>query len=279
MSDEPLKIVSAATVSLEAYAAAFTNAFQGYYHPVSHDAGTLARRVRFEHHDLENSLLAYDGGGEVAGVAALAVRGERGWVAGLAVVPEQRGRGRGRELMSALLERARASGLRRLSLEVMAVNDAARRLYEWAGMSVTRDLLVLERPSGHVGREARRARPPREAPPDELLRHYERLHAVPPAWQREMASLLAANLRGLHVGGRRRPSAYALVGYGRDGNTYVSDLAAAGDAGAEALCAALERLPGTLRVVNEPERSPFVAPLQAHGFAEVIRQHEMLMEL
>jgi hypothetical protein len=130
-----------------------------------------------------------------------------------------------------------------------------------------------------VGDAARRPRAPKESAPDELLKHYERLHPEPPAWQREMASLLAANLRGFYVGGRRRPRAYALVGYGRDGNTYVSDLAAAGEAEAEALCATLEHLPGALRVVNEPERSPFVAPLRRHGFAEVLRQHEMRMEL
>ncbi len=277
LSDEPLTIVSAATVSLEAYAAAFTAAFRGYYHPVSHDAASLARRVRFENYDLENSLLALDRG-EVAGVAALAVRGERGWVAGLAVVPARRGQGRGRELMSALLGRARDLGLRRLSLEVMSVNTSARRLYERAGMRVTRDLLVLERAAGEAT-SAPRAAAPREAPADELLKHYARLHPEPPAWQRELASLLAADLRGLYVGGRTRPRAYALTGQGRDGNTYLSDLAAADAAQAEAMCAALGRVPGALRVVNEPERGTYAAPLRRRGFTEIIRQHEMTTEL
>src|SRR5687768_17284421 len=197
MSDEPLKLVSAGSVSLAAYAAAYTASFAGYFHPVAHDVATLARRVRFEHYDLENSLLAYDERGEVAGVAALAARGARGWCAGLGVVPAQRGRGRGRELMSALLERARSAGLRRLTLEVMAVNTSARRLYEWAGMSVTRDLLVLERPADFAPATPRRA--PKGADADELLAHYARLHPEPPAWQRELPSLSAADLRGLYV--------------------------------------------------------------------------------
>ena len=271
MPDKALTIVSAATVSLEAYAAAFTSAFRGYHHPVSHNAATLALRVRVEQYDLENSLLGFDGG-EVAGVAALAVRGGRGWVAGLAVVPEQRGRGRGRELMSALVGRVRAAGLRRLSLEVLAGNDAARRLYEWAGMRVTRDLLVMERPAGPAPGGAA----PREAPAVELLPHFARMHPEPPAWQRELSSLLAADLRGLYVGGRRRPRAYALLGPGRDAaTTQVFDLGAADAAQAEAMCAALGRVPGALRITNEPERSPFAAPLLRHGFAEVVRQHEM----
>ncbi|MCA1620920.1 MAG: GNAT family N-acetyltransferase [Acidobacteria bacterium] len=283
----PLKIVPAATVSLEAFAAAFTDAFRGYYHTVSHDGASLARRVRLEQYDLANSLLAYDGR-EVVGVAALAVRGRRGWCAGFGIVPGSRGRGRGRGLMSALVARAREAGLRRLSLEVMAPNVAARRLYEWAGMSVTRDLLVLERAAARAGDEAaargasitpRRARAAGEASAEELLAHYWRLHAEPPAWQRELASLLAADLRGLYFGPRARPRAYALTGRAPDGNTYVSDLAAAGAAEAEELCAALARTPGALRVVNEPEQSPFAAPLLRHGFAEVTRQHEMTMEL
>lgn len=278
MTDEGLSIVSAASVSLEAYAAAFTSAFQGYYHPVSHDAMTLAQRVRFEHYDLANSLLALDGG-EVAGIAALAVRGGRGWCAGLAVVPERRGRGLGRELFSALTARARASGLRRLSLEVLAVNVAARRLYESAGMRVTRDLLVFERRDKRAADSAPHASAPREAPAGELLTHFARLHPEPPAWQRELASLLAADLRGLYVGGRGRPRAYALLGYGRDGNTYVSDLAAADARDARALCAVLDAAPGPLRITNEPERSHFAAPLLEHGFAEVARQHEMTVEL
>jgi GNAT superfamily N-acetyltransferase len=282
-----LEFVSAANVSLEAYAAAFTSAFQDYFHPVEHDGATLARRARFEHYDLANSLLALDGG-RVAGMAVLAVRGDRGWCGGLGVVPELRGRGLGRQLMSALLERARAAGLRRLSLEVLKVNVAARRIYESAGMRVTRDLLILERHDKRVSEaapprapgEARpRATAAREAPAAELLAHFARLHPEPPAWQRELASMLMGDMRGLYVGGRRRPRAYALLGYGRDGFTYFHDLAAADEQHARELCAALDSVPGPLKVVNEPERSPFAAPLFELGFAEITRQHEMTVEL
>jgi ribosomal protein S18 acetylase RimI-like enzyme len=282
LTDDTLTIVSAASVSLEAYAAAFTESFQDYHHPVALDAAALARRVRLEQYDLENSLLALDGG-EAVGVAALAVRGERGWVAGLAVVPGRRGRGLGRALTSAVVARARGCGLRLLSLDVLAVNHSARRLYERSGMSVARDLLVFERPADYAacgGGGAARRPALGEAPAAELLEgHFARLHSARPAWQREPSSLLAANLRGLHLGPRRRPRAYSLVVHNRDGNTYLADLAAADAAQADALCAALSAVPGPLRVVNEPEQSLFVAALRAHGFKEVLRQHEMVMEL
>jgi GNAT superfamily N-acetyltransferase len=273
-----LKFVSAASLSLEAYAAVINSSFEGYPVRITFNAAMMARRVRLEQQDLEASLVALDGG-EAVGMAGLAVRGVRGWVSGFGVAPAWRGKGLGRRLMSALVERARAYGLRQLSLDVLAENAAAVRLYEGAGMRVTRDLLVLDRPADYEPRAARRGRV-KEAPAAELLRHYWRLHAEPPAWQRELAALLVADLRGLYVGGRRRPRAYALLGYGRaDGNMYLSDLAAADDAAAGEMCAALDGVPGFIRAVNEPERSPFVAPLLEHGFREVMRQHEMVMEL
>ena len=275
LTEDGVRFVSAATASLEAYAAAINSSFEGYPVQITFGAAMLARRVRFEQHDLESSLLALDGD-EAVGMAGLAIRGVRGWVSGFGVVPAWRRRGLGRRLMSALLERARAYGLRQLSLDVLAGNTAAIRLYEGAGMRVTRDLLIFDRPADYAARGGA----PKEAPAGELLRHYWRLHAEPPAWQRELSSLLAADLRGFYVGNRRRPRAYALVGYGRaDGTTYLSDLAADADADAEEMCAALDGLSGAVRVVNEPERSPFAAALLAHGFAEVLRQHEMLMEL
>ena len=272
-----MRFVSAASVSLEAYAAAINASFEGYPVAVAFDGAALAGRVRLEQHDLQNSLLALEGG-EAVGMAGLAVRGWRGWVSAFGVVPRWRRRGLGRRLMSALVERARACGLRQLWLDVLAQNEAARRLYEEAGMRVTRDLLVLERAADYAPPHTGRA--PKEAPAEELLRHYWRLHAERPAWQRELPALLAAGLRGLYVGGLGRPRAYALFGRSRaDGNTYASDLAAADAACAEEMCAALGRTGGPIAVVNEPERSPFAAPLRAHGFREVLRQHEMWMEL
>ncbi len=278
MADDGVRFVSAATVSLEAYAAAFTSAFEGYPVAISVDATWLARRVRYEQHDLLNSLVVFDGT-EVAGMAVLGVRGPRGWVGGFGVVPRWRGRGLARRLMSELVARARAAGLHSLSLEVLAGNTAALRLYERAGMRVTRDLLVLERPAEWKAPATPRVAAPQEAPAAGLLEHFTRLHREAPAWQREPASLLTAKLRGLYLGPRSRPRAYALVKYTAEGDAHLSDLAAADARQARAMCAALGRLGCALKVQNEPERSPYVAPLLEHGFAEVLRQHEMTMEL
>jgi GNAT superfamily N-acetyltransferase len=302
LSDERLRFASAASVSLEEYAATFTAAFSGYFFPLTLDATMLARKVRVEQHDLRHSLVAYVGC-EAVGVAALAVRGESGWVGGFGVVPEQRGRGLGREIMSALLDEARACRLRRLSLEVLAQNTAARRLYESAGMKVVRDLLILARAvSSTVETDASddsskvegdgsskveasdstkvgEGGSLKEAAPAELLAHFARLHREPAAWQRDLPSMLAGRSRGFYTGERERPRAYALVSEASDGNKYLSDLAASDVESARELCDALLPAAGALRIVNEPERSLFVEPLLAHGFAETARQHEMTLDL
>jgi ribosomal protein S18 acetylase RimI-like enzyme len=271
-----LRFASAATVPLEAFAAAFTSSFEGYPVNISVDSVWLARRVRYEQHDLLNSLVVLDGP-ETVGMAVLAVRGQRGWVGGFGVVPRWRGRGLGRRLMSELVARARAAGLGRLSLEVLVGNTAAIKLYERAGMRVTRDLLILERPAEWAGTP--KGRPPREAAAAELLEHFTRLHPEPPVWQRELASLLVLDQRGLYLGARSRPRAYVLFRRTAEGETLLSDLAAAGARQARAMCAALGHVGAALNVINEPERSPFAAPLLEHGFREVLRQHEMTMEL
>ena len=296
MSDVGLRFVSASSVSLEEYAAAFTAAFQGYQFPVAVDAAWLARRARIEQHDLQQSFLVYDGDA-VVGVSGMAIRGYAGWVCGFGVIPERRRRGVGREMMRAIVERARACGLRRLSLEVLVRNTPARRLYEGAGMHVSRDLLMLDRvappPDNAAASEGaapaglKKAAPElkktvpglKEAATLELLGHFARLHAAPPAWQRDLPCLLAGRTRGLYLGARPRPHAYALLSEWTDGNIYLSDLAASDAASADELCTALAGLAGTLKVLNESEHSLFVGPLLERGFVETERQHEMVMDL
>ena len=282
MTDDGLTLVSAADVSLAEFASAFTAGFEGYAHPVVLDARRLARLVRLDNYDLETSFVAYEGG-EAVGVAVIAVRASAGWVPALGVVPHKRGRGLGRRMMSALLERARACGLRRLTLEVLARNATARRIYEELGMRVTRDLVLLNHTRESVADAPRptRRRTLKEAEPAELLAHFVRLHAARPQWSRDLPTLLLkSGLRGLYLGPRARPRAYALLSAVTDGATYFTDLAAESADDARELTAALtRRVEGQLRVLNEPEESLFVAPLLDNGFVETERQHEMLLVL
>jgi GNAT superfamily N-acetyltransferase len=272
-----MRIISAAQVSLQDLAAAFTASFSGYFYPMTLSAEQLSRRVRFEHLDLRRSLLAKEDD-ELVGMALLGLRGDVAWVGGLGITERYRGRGLSHELMRALISEARGFGSSLLTLEVLRQNQGAIRLYERAGMHIARALHIYARTAGAP--VLSEVLPLVEAPPAALLRHFHRLHLHAPAWQRTLASLLVMNgLRGLCLGEPDRPQAYALLRDWPDGTTYLVDLAAAESAGAEALCAALCHVPGPLRINNEPDDSIFNAPLAAHGFRETERQHEMVMAL
>ncbi|WP_405017067.1 GNAT family N-acetyltransferase [Kitasatospora sp. NBC_00070] len=58
-------------------------------------------------------------------------------IQGFVVDPEARGRGIGRALIEAACDRARAEGIRRMTLRVLAHNAPARRVYESCGFEVT----------------------------------------------------------------------------------------------------------------------------------------------
>lgn len=74
-----------------------------------------------------------EAGAAVLGYAGLTSDAEVADVMTVAVAPEARGRGLGRELVARLIRSARARGVARMMLEVRADNRAAVRLYEGFG--------------------------------------------------------------------------------------------------------------------------------------------------
>lgn len=111
----------------------FTRGYEGYFVPMHFDEPTLRYMVDAWDIDLSKSRVVPD-----AGLANLAVRGDRGWIGGIAVVPEQRRHGVGRALMEAVLELAPPTVL----LEVIEANEPAIKLYESLGFEKTRVLEV-----------------------------------------------------------------------------------------------------------------------------------------
>lgn len=265
-------------------AAAFNRVYQGYAVPVSVDAAWAERHTGDLQIDLAASPLWLDGDGRAAGLAALGVRGDRGWIGGFGLAPEQRGRGLGRELLAEIVASARRLGLRRLQLEVLAENAPAIALYARGGFRQTRVLRILEGdgpPDGAGGPTAR------EIAPDQVLRDFGRLHPDPMPWQREADSFASLeDLRAVAVGDPDAPRAALLYQPGKDGGVRVLDVATAGegdaaaDAVASLLASAASRQPGqTLRLLNEPAGSPVDHALSRLGWRESGRQFEMELEL
>jgi GNAT superfamily N-acetyltransferase len=128
-----MKLVPSDQFSYAELAELFTRGDEGYFVPMHFDERTLRYMVDAWDIDLSRSRVAPD-----AGLCNLAIRGDRGWIGGIAVVPEQRRHGVGRALMEAVIELAPPT----VVLEVIEANEPAIKLYEALGFEKTRVLEV-----------------------------------------------------------------------------------------------------------------------------------------
>ena len=259
-------------------AAAFNTAYTEYVVPFVMSEAAARQHVAAYAIAPERSILWRDPSGAGVGLAALGMRGDRGWVGGFGIAPAWRGRGLSGPLLARLLERARAGGLRRVQLEVITSNERPIRTYERAGFRRTRELVFLTRDDGATPTEERGLL--REVEPQALLAAPP-FAPVAPCWQREAASLVhQPELRGLILGAPAATRAYAVVSLAATAAT-IGAIAGESEVALTALVAALAaHLPGrTLRLANEPEESPLPALLLRDGWRELLRQHEMVCDL
>jgi len=179
-----LMLLPAARVPHERRAELWNLAFSDYATPSHFDAPALEAFERACDLDLEGShvLLEND---QPVGFAMLGVRGPRGWVGGMGVVPAARRHGYAALLMQVLLDVSRRRGLLALGLEVLTDNAPAVALYRKLGFTEHRRLEVWERPAGPAPAPAVAAHP---VPLDEAAHRLgpERLASAP--WQRNLAA-------------------------------------------------------------------------------------------
>jgi ribosomal protein S18 acetylase RimI-like enzyme len=258
----------------------FNRAYSDYFLPVAIDLDGLGLLTEVMDVDLAASPLVEHGGVPV-GFALLGARGGRGWIGGMGVVPEARRHGLGRAAMTAVLDAARARGVREVQLEVLEQNEPAIALYRQLGFEHVRDLDVWS--LGEVAPGSNEATP---VDVDDahawIVRH--RPSAEP--WQRADETL--AHVRGrepqplaleLRREGERAGAAVSVV---RAGTASVLQLAvAAGEpqASAEALIAAVRMRGDALRWLNAPAGEPGSAAMAALGATLVARQHELVLPL
>ena len=144
-----MNIVPADRFSFAELAALFTTGYTDYFEPVELDEASMKYIVDAWDIDLSRSRVA-----EGVGVCNLAVRGDVGWIGGIGVAPEHRGKGIGRALMESVLDVAPST----VELEVIEQNERALMLYQSLGFEQTRLLEVWTLPEVPVV-EARRVEP------------------------------------------------------------------------------------------------------------------------
>ncbi|MDB4895134.1 MAG: Acetyltransferase, gnat family protein [Firmicutes bacterium] len=246
----------------------------GYFVPIQFTDAQMEGHIRISDLDLEHSVIAMDGDTPAA-FSFLAVRGQRGWIGGVGVAPEYRGRG----VASALFAGhtgviRRETNLSHVQLEVF-VQNWAQKVYERHGFATTRQLSLYEGtlPAG------RRAPDVQSGAVFPLLAHSERLHGEwVPCWQREPAGLtksLPPTAQALWTGPADAPTGYLIYNM-REQGIGITDAAASDTATAATLLDGLAQAhPGvTVRIVNEPEGSPAAQALTALGCEETSAQYE-----
>ena len=298
-----IESVAASTVTTDALVEAWNAAYAGYFVDVSRDATGLRAHVEAGSIDLGRSVVLRDGGRPIA-LSLLGARpvdtsddavGERGWIGGFGVAPSHRGHGVAGRLIDEQLDVARRSGVAFVDLEVLTQNWA-RRVYERAGFTVRRRLLVLSGPLDPTTTAGDTPDPPgwlltsRATEVEASVRGMAAIsgcHRAP--WGREPTHLgLDADVVVLSTG----PGSGTVPQAGDEADGIlllrplperVAVLAAAArdDRAAHRLARGLAReyAGTTCRVVNEPEGSPLVAALGAVGMVEELAQHEMRVEL
>jgi ribosomal protein S18 acetylase RimI-like enzyme len=234
-----MNLVAADTLSFAELADLFTRGYEGYYLPIRVDEPTMRYMVEAWDIDLARSRVAPG-----VGVCNLGVRGDRGWIGGLGVVPESRRSGVGRGLMEAVLEQAPPV----VTLEVLEQNEPALRLYESLGFERTRVLEVWSLPERPTA-EARSVEP---APLGQS--------GLP--WQREDASL---------------PPGYERVEVNGGAMLFRGATILQLQAADEDAAAALLSRGAALHYINVPEGDVALGALERLGGERTARQFELTL--
>jgi ribosomal protein S18 acetylase RimI-like enzyme len=132
---------------------ALTRSFEGYVMPVNVTAQGYERRFRPENLDPFASWVYFR---EARPVAVLLVA-RRGWtsrIAAMAVAPEVRGRGVGRQIMQGAIREAVSRGDHSVLLEVIEHNTPALNLYTGLGFNPLRRLVGYHRGPGGAAPDA-----------------------------------------------------------------------------------------------------------------------------
>jgi predicted GNAT family N-acyltransferase len=217
--------------------------------PLHVDEAAFATMVDAWDIDLARSRVALRDD-ELVGIVNLGVRGDRGWIGGLGVVPAERRNGIGRGLMEGVLAEAPAH----VTLEVLEQNEPAIRLYEELGFTRTRVLEIWSLTADVPAVEARSS----DARP---------LGQADLPWQRADESL-PGELERIEVDGA---AALIRVTGLRVG---IAQLEARDDAAAGELLAAARARGESVHFMNVPETDPASAAFRRLGGTLDLRQFE-----
>lgn len=263
---------------------ALNQAYEGYFVPIVLTLYSFDELVQRESIVLNSSVVALDGD-QVVGMGLLGVRGERGWVGGMGVIPSHRRRGISRKVLDALLRSAKKLKLKTVQLEVITDNIPAYELYKDMGFKTTRTLMV-------VGRDARGNVPDppmtfmdnvrvKPVPLAEILPSLKNIEPVPVPWQRETLVIERSGAFFKALIAIQEPGDVVLgvCIYAEHGdNIDLIRLASASvDAGQMLATHLVTKYPlSYISYLNVADNDPLLPVLEATGFRVGLKQYEMI---
>jgi GNAT superfamily N-acetyltransferase len=284
MFHQDVQLVSADKVSLAQRVAVMNAAYADYLVPIHVTPEQMSLMDRCFDISISRSVIARTRW-DLVGMALLAIRGGRGWISGVGVLPAWRRQGVGRRMMEWLLEQARHTGLRQVTLEVISENKPARELYCSLGFSERRELLTWQRPATADPLPVPAERLSPVLAPD-LLLYFHGWHDQPPSWQRDYTSVskMASMLRGYQLDGQDEPAGYCIVG-GSEDSVALVDVGINPDAGllmpGRLMLQALAglNLGRSISIMNVPADDALSRVLAGLRFLVTLRQVEMVIQL
>ena len=225
-------------------------------------------------------------GDRVIGTGMLGVRGSRGWIGMVGVIPAYRSQGIARRIMEHLIEQAGQRDLQSLQLEVITQNQHAHGLYESLGFTTRRRLLVLFRPVDDAPekRDAMEHLTLRAIPPERALRELEILSTASHPWQREISSLqaIAGKLEGLTLMNDIDDHLLGCIIYHAEvaHGAFLAAAANSREVGEYLITSVLRMYPDAeFSYVNIPDNDPLLSSFFELGFEESLAQFEMFLTL
>lgn len=276
-----MTIQPASMIHREELTNALNRAYDGYFVPIYMTPATFDLACQRESVDYDASRAAVLNGNTVAGLCMLGIRGRRGYVFGMGVVPEFRKRGIARQIIASLIGESRQRGLTQIQLEVITRNSPACHLYQAVGFKTRRELAVLKRECVTVPAELPgMGYTVEKASPEAASQLRETFHAPDLVWQRETAAsrpeemaIIARNDGGMIAG----YCLYAIMGSHGIIHDFAGNTSNAGNALMHYL---LYYYPDTtFHYQNVDTSDPMISILYEMGFENMISQYEMILPL
>ncbi len=281
-----ITIQSADSVAIADLVRAFNASYIDYYTPVFLTPDSFERMAERESVRLAVSAVACEGD-KIVGQGLLAIRGSRGWIGGMGVLPDYRGHGIGRRLMAHLIHQGRCAGLVTIQLEVITQNDRAYALYTSMGFQTIRQLRVLVWRGNAKMLMDQAGRPGdfriTSQEPATLLTAMQPLIQVARPWQRDADGIrnISQGLSGLAIRGSDRRLAGGCIYRAEGGQVGILDVVSTTVEIGRAMLAHLITTTAAVHVsyTNVPDDDPLLPTLRETGFAETLSQYEMVLRL